>query len=49
MKALTKALGMISFGLLFGAFITLDATIGIMAVGIFVFCYVYDPKVREAF
>lgn len=49
MKRLTKALTMISLGLMFGAFITLNETLGLLAVGIFIFCYIYDEKVRRVF
>ena len=40
---------MISLGLMFGAFITLNETLGLLAVGIFIFCYIYDEKVRRVF
>ena len=40
---------MFAFGLLFGAMITLNETIGILGVGIFAFCYIYDPAMRRVF
>lgn len=49
MKGLTKSLSMFAFGLLFGAVITLNEVIGVLGVGIFAFCYLYDPKFKEAF
>lgn len=49
MKLLTKALTMFAFGLLFGAIITFDEALGLLGVGIFAFCYIYDPAMRKVF
>lgn len=49
MKLLTKALTMFALGLLFGAIITLNEVIGLLGVGIFAFCFIYDPECRRVF
>lgn len=49
MKLLTKSLTMMGFGLMFGAFITLNEILGLVATGIFIFCYIYDPDFRRVF
>ncbi len=40
---------MFAFGLMFGAVITLNEVVGILGVGIFAFCYIYDPNFRRVF
>ena len=49
MKDLSKIFLAISGAFMFAALLNTDEVVGLVAVGLFVFCYVYDENLRRKF
>ena len=49
MKTGTKIMLWVASAFMFASFMNLDEIVGLIAVGIFAFCYIYDEKLRRKF
>lgn len=49
MKNLTRSLYFIAIGLIIASFVNLDVIVGLVAVGIFAFLFIYDDGFRRMF